>query len=697
MLASAQRMLTAPAEVNFGGVTVYLNGLGQQRLQAELNRLQADRLTLRNAIEQMQYIESVLGPMLEERTVPSDFRYLCQPMGPQGGGYWGLDAQRAASLNLRVDNGIDERLNVSSTSEAVLSELSGLHQKYPNWVRVLLSYANGQGAADLVVSAPLPPEVTGNESLQLAPDSPALVWVALARKLVYEREATSVRPANPYLLYDYRQGRGKSLATIARELGVDQSRFVPFNEWLRVRVIPTDKAYPVLMRLTPSEFLMVGSQVNAVTQSLQSPQPGVRRDIGFPVLRRLPVSSSTNALMRAAQFYEINDRQGVQSQPCDDVVNLAYFGNMSVKKFLEINDMNERDLVRPGEIYYLEPKAKKAKIPLHVVQPGQTMRDVSTMYGVRLKSLLSYNRMEANRRVQAGRIVWLQEKRPTNVPIEYQVIPDPIPDVEPTVAQRKLTRENEESAIDTPSMPNRRFPAPDSARTTVASRPDNTSLAVGGNELPTVVTAQTVYYTVRAGDTHSGVAQRYNLPLTDLMTWNSLSYRKPLVAGQRLIVAKTLPAPPAPKPVTEVPVVVAKQPVTASARATEGTSAAPKPVPAAPVAPLPSATLVVSAPRPTTSRSREYSESVIDVDLPVPAPPPARPRPERLVNQVRIETPKVNGQSFYHVAQRGQTVYRVALINKVSVQDLIKWNNLTDFTIEIGQRILIKKKGSDER
>ncbi|MEZ0485932.1 LysM peptidoglycan-binding domain-containing protein [Fibrella aquatica] len=694
-LAFPQRLPAIPTEIDFGGATVYMNADAQQRLQQEVTSLYADRSVLRNAIEQMQYIESVLGPMMEERSVPADFRYACLPANPANGSYWGLDARNATRLNLRVDNSVDERLNVASSSEAVLNEFVTLHTTYPNWLRVLLMYASGQRLNDMSaqpVEASLP-----NDQLQLPANSPALIWTALARKIVFEREIPLLRPnANPFLLYDYRQSRSKSLAAIARELGIEQARFMPFNDWLRVRIIPADKVYPVLIRLTPGEFLSVRGQVNSTVQLGQPSQPGIRRDMGFPVLRKTVAPSSSDPITRAsAQFYEINDRKGVQAQTCDNVITLAHYGNITVDKFLSINDMTDKDLVRPGEIYYLETKARKAKIPFHVMQAGQTLREVATVYGIQMKSLLKYNHLEANQRLQPGRILWLREKRPSNVPAEYQVMPDPVPVSEPTVAQRKLTRENEESVIDSPSLPNWRIKPADSTtkatpdRVTDVSEPEN-ERSTPGSATATQSTAQLLYYTVREGDTHSSVAERYNLPLADLMTWNNLSYRKALVVGQQLIVAKFIPAKSAE---TATPVA---QP-TAPATTTGATGAQPLTAPIA--GPTSTERTIIPQTTPPTGRSREYTESAVDVERPVTPPPAPSPapkpapvtRPERLINRVRIETPKVNGRSYYHVVQRGQTVYRVALINKVRVQDVMRWNNLTSYTIEIGQRILIRK------
>ena len=68
--------------------------------------------------------------------------------------------------------------------------------------------------------------------------------------------------------------------------------------------------------------------------------------------------------------------------------------------------------------------------------------------------------------------------------------------------------------------------------------------------------------------------------------------------------------------------------------------------------------------------------------------PKAPPRPAKMINAFLVEPA---GRIAYHIVQAGQTVYRVALINKVSVPDLIRWNKLKDNTIEIGQKLLIMK------
>ena len=58
-----------------------------------------------------------------------------------------------------------------------------------------------------------------------------------------------------------------------------------------------------------------------------------------------------------------------------------------------------------------------------------------------------------------------------------------------------------------------------------------------------------------------------------------------------------------------------------------------------------------------------------------------------IVNKFVVEGPK---PVVYHVVQPGQTVYRIALINKTTVANVMKWNNLNDYTIEVGQKLIVR-------
>jgi membrane-bound lytic murein transglycosylase D len=673
--ADGQTVPQVSFDVEFAGVTVHINEAARTLIQQEINTMYADRPALLRDLEALRQLTPLLEARLADDRLPIDFRYASLPFGNSPDvGYWGLTIAEAGKLTLRIDPSVDERLHPILSTDAVVDRLSELQLQSGNYAQTLLYYLQGVSPADRK------PGSRYATYLLLTEKNPPLLWKILARKFVVEREEPTFRPGQLYVLFDYPNGSGQTIASIARQLAIDEDRFEPFNQWLKTTVIPTDKRYPVLVRVTAEEFPQVRglSQTKARTGNTQP------ADVGFPVLVKKPLAPTS--LYGQAVYYSINGLPGVQAQSCDNVITLAYYGKRSVDRFVADNDLTTQDVILPGQIYYLARKAKRAKIPFHVIQRGQTLREVANMYGVRLKSLLKFNRIPANQRVQTGRIVWLQRKRPARRPVEYQQLPetprqydtrvdDPVAVTQPvtpasdTLVQRTVIINPAPSATrsTTATAPVRTDPAPASTvRTGQTAAPakrivPSASLSATSKSVeisaqrpakaspsePSVSTTAPVQpdtaqaepreivrlHIVKAGQTYLSIARQYGVAVGQLYAWNNLSERYPLEAGQEIIVG-----------VVKVPASIVARPATR------------QPSKAAPVA----------EPRPTAVVTAAPASSV--------------------------SAPTADTKVYYHVVQPGQTAYRIALINKVPVNELARWNNLKNYTIEVGQRLIIRKK-----
>src|SRR5687768_15927451 len=83
------------------------------------------------------------------------------------------------------------------------------------------------------------------------------------------------------------------------------------------------------------------------------------------------------------------------------------------------------DPIVAGQVYYLEKKFTSGRSEYHVAQPGETLLNIAQQHGIRLKSILSKNRMKKNESLVAGRLLWLQQTRPANIAVEYRRIETP--------------------------------------------------------------------------------------------------------------------------------------------------------------------------------------------------------------------------------------------------------------------------------
>ncbi|MFP4488046.1 MAG: glucosaminidase domain-containing protein [Bacteroidales bacterium] len=78
------------------------------------------------------------------------------------------------------------------------------------------------------------------------------------------------------------------------------------------------------------------------------------------------------------------------------------------------NELNENDELYEGQILYLQPKRKKAAAgnDFHILKEGETIYDVSQLYGIKLKALYRNNRMEPGYEPPAGTELWLRKLKP---------------------------------------------------------------------------------------------------------------------------------------------------------------------------------------------------------------------------------------------------------------------------------------------
>ena len=82
-------------------------------------------------------------------------------------------------------------------------------------------------------------------------------------------------------------------------------------------------------------------------------------------------------------------------------------------ELIKYNDLDESDDLKPGQPLYLQPKRRKAEQgdDVHIVAEGETMRDISQKYGVRMKDLYRMNRMDEGQYLLPGTKISLRKKK----------------------------------------------------------------------------------------------------------------------------------------------------------------------------------------------------------------------------------------------------------------------------------------------
>lgn len=125
--------------------------------------------------------------------------------------------------------------------------------------------------------------------------------------------------------------------------------------------------------------------------------------------------ATTTVAINTIQKREIflnNNRKYILVKSGDTFMKIAQELEMGVWQLYKYNDMNKNTSLKPGQMLYIQPKRRKASDDKCQVRPGQTMHDISQLYGVKLRRLYKYNYMEPGTQPKAGQVIYLRGPKP---------------------------------------------------------------------------------------------------------------------------------------------------------------------------------------------------------------------------------------------------------------------------------------------
>jgi membrane-bound lytic murein transglycosylase D len=417
-----------PASVSFGGITVKFDRSAQDIIETDVKSLMSNKKFWEEKMDRAILHFPIVEGILMDEEVPIDFKYLAvqessfRPdvvSSSNAVGYWQFKPETARELNLRVDGDVDERKNISSSTHAAAWYLKKNNQQFNNWVTTLYSYYQGAGGVKKVVPASwaYAREVTLNGKTD------RYMLRFFAHKIALEAGIERYKTNSAVVLMESDYGKGQSFDQISASLGIASADLKSYNKWLTDDKIPTDREYLITLPVPVNQVASVREKLSLPPR--QTSVASVYEDTGFPVLKK---SASKSKDPNGPDLYEINGLPGVEARAGDKAKTLAKEGNMRAPKFMRYNDMLAEMPLIPGKVYYLSRKHKKAATPFHTARPGDTWHSVSQQYGLRLVSLLKYNRTTSrNYPIQTGQVLFLTKKRPRKQPIEIIAPPQPAP------------------------------------------------------------------------------------------------------------------------------------------------------------------------------------------------------------------------------------------------------------------------------
>lgn len=543
----AQAPIAVPNEMEFAGVKLKIHADARKEIEATLDLLTRSQYHFQRLVDRSRLYMPYVEQVLKQEGIPEDFKYL--PIqesqfvsdtvsSSNAVGFWQFKKASAQELGLRVDNEVDERKHIIAATVGATKYFKRSNFVFDNWVLSLQSYLQGLTGTQRSVDDKL----YGAKSMVINGKTHWYIKKFLAHYLAFQDYVGSGKYREDFSLHNF-EGRGKTLRQISSAINTKYDELRVYNKWLNQSKIPDDKSYMVFYpdpkRNHSPIVASSGEQPKSSgsTNSAKSTRTSNSSTSSRAAERRMrfkPIAGNVGAFPRikgnTAMAYEpgqveLNGIPAIRAKSNETLQSLATRTGVKMSKLRRFNDIGDRGNVRANLYYYLKNKKGKGKVHYHIVQPGETLWDISQDYGIKLKKLMHKNRMRENEQLKVGRVLWLRFIRPKDIPVEYSNVQQPqtenaAPPQQQTVQPEKTLQNRVErpKTVEVPLNDNHEvFIEPIPLR------------ALENTDTDTVITHQVKYQ-----ETFFAVSKEYGAEIDEILEWNNLELSNGLQIGQEL-------------------------------------------------------------------------------------------------------------------------------------------------------------------
>lgn len=495
-----------PEKVYIGGLELTFTHAAKKKIEADIQMIYANSKYLQQKVDRANLYFPIVERVFSEADFPEEIKYLSLQessltsdavSSSNAVGFWQFKKESAIEVGVKVNDLVDERKHIVYSSRGAAAYLKRNNALLKNWVYAILSYNLGAGG----VKSHVKQKYVGASSMLIEEDMHWYVLRFIAHKIAYDPLVG--KSDHPELVLLELSGiKDKTFTEISKQNKVEETLLKEYNKWCHRDRIPNDKEYIVMLPLLKTDQHQIATIKNQTpTTTNTDPTTSVLvQPVKFPDITTFKDSSAIPV------FVLINGVKSIRVQKNDNLNSLIVKSGLNRSSFLYFNEMGGYETVNTGEFYYLQLKRKKALVREHVVQPNETLWSIAQKYAVTTASIRSKNRMTKQEQLRVGRVLLLREKRSKDQPVEYRIIPKPMPKVPP--------------------------------RDTTLIKKD-TITKVEEVELPKTIIDNTknVYHTVKPGETVFAISRLYQIDSDSIRNWNQLDGYN-IKVGQELIVGK---------------------------------------------------------------------------------------------------------------------------------------------------------------
>ena len=378
----SQNIPQVPEVVTLDKIRLKINEYARNEIQIEVDALHANRKYFNAIIDKINIYFPIIEEILEEENIPTDFKYLSLQesslipdavSSSNAVGFWQFKSTTAKTYGLNINNLVDERLNVVSSTKAAAKYLKNSNFVFDNWIFTLLSYMTGLTGAKSILDE----KSYGSKRMEINKNTHWYIKRFLAHKIAYQDEINKESYNDNFTIYENYET--KNIEDLSESLSVNLDDLKSYNKWLKSSELPRDKVYSFLVPLkSKNSYSQIKSSVISKVKSF--------------------ISSSQNSLIdekikliAEKKMILLNGLPSIILDSDDTMDEIFKLYNISKKSFLSYNDINSNHKLQMGVPYYFVNKRNRGRVQTYIRRKEESLWEISQIFGIKLKKLKKFN------------------------------------------------------------------------------------------------------------------------------------------------------------------------------------------------------------------------------------------------------------------------------------------------------------------
>ncbi len=426
-------------------------------------------------------------------------------------GLWQFIAGTGRTYGLTINPWIDERREPVKATQAAIGYLSKLHRQFDSWYLAVAAYNTGEGRiADAIETYNTKDfwAISDTESLYMETKRyvPKLIAAIIIGRDPERYGFTDIKYQAPQRYEQISVPGGSSLAAVAEVANIDLKELRTLNNELRKNQTPPDGRYTLRVPLGTKELVAANiHNLKPVSRTVYASHTVKRGDTLTAICQRYHVSMTN--ILKANNLRSASLRAGQRLQ----------IPTTSTQYVVAKQDAPSRSNQASAKTIQQSVK--------HQLKSKETLASVARKYGVSIKDLMRWNKINNQNKIRQGQQL--------AVFVTRQV---------PTVTVALAPQGSKRAVAAAPkaaSAPKATVVLAAAKKKNVASASRITPSKKKASVVVAKVTApQPTWYTIKNGDTLSTIARRFNTSTTDLRKLNKLSDNT-VRTGNKLLVKKS--------------------------------------------------------------------------------------------------------------------------------------------------------------